>query len=50
VSKYTGSQGDSAISDGGGMPMGNTLSGAGISRVEYLENDLRNAIRKLNTK
>jgi hypothetical protein len=32
------------------MPMGNMISGSAMSRVEYIEHDLRDAIRKLNTK
>jgi len=43
--------GGGIVAENLGMPMGNMLSGSNAaSRVEYLENDLRDAIRKLNSK
>jgi len=50
--KITGSQSDGgAIAEGSGIPLDNMLSGAiAVSHVDYLENDLRDAIRKLNAK
>jgi hypothetical protein len=50
--KIGGSGYGSPVSENMGMPMGNVLSGGSVasSRVDHLENDLRDAIRRLNAK
>jgi hypothetical protein len=45
------SSGTGLAAGSSGMPMGNYFSGAvAVNRVEYLENDLRETIRRLNAK